>query len=369
MLVALRPFASRFLPGALARLGEACLLGLLPALLVAGALLEAWSKPGGMVDFGIFATAGEDVLAGRSPYPTAAELAGSAGGYLYPPVLAWLIAPLGALSVSSAQLLFVTLSAACIPLALLALGVRDWRCYGAALLAQPVVYSLQIGTAGPLAQLGVAVAWRWRERLVVSGMVVGFLVAVKPFLWPLVLWPLLRGSRSGSGAAVATGFAAATIAWAAIGFAGLGEYPDVVREVAELRASQSYSLTGLLQAAGVSRVVATAVAVVAALALLGWTRRRGSRGERTRDAVTLTACLAAALLASPIVWSHYYVLLLAPIALARPRLAPVWFVPPALFLLPHPSWTDGDPGTIAPLFIVTSIVLAWAWQANFRRAD
>ena len=81
--------------------------------------------------------------------------------------------------------------------------------------------------------------------------------------------------------------------------------------------------------ASTSELVAGAVAVaaVAALVLL---RRRG-------DDVTFGVAVVAALIATPILWNHYLVLLLAPIALARPRLAPLWLLPLVLWATPHPE--------------------------------
>jgi hypothetical protein len=72
---------------------------------------------------------------------------------------------------------------------------------------------------------------------------------------------------------------------------------------------------------------AVAVGVGAALFLL---RRRG-------DEVTFAAAIVSALVATPILWNHYLVLLIAPIALVRPRLAPLWLLPLVLWATPHPE--------------------------------
>ena len=49
-------------------------------------------------------------------------------------------------------------------------------------------------------------------------------------------------------------------------------------------------------------------------------------------------CLAvlAALVVTPLLWLHYLLLLYAPIALYRPRLAPLWFLPLLLWVTPSP---------------------------------
>ena len=51
------------------------------------------------------------------------------------------------------------------------------------------------------------------------------------------------------------------------------------------------------------------------------------RTAREQDVAALTLALAVAFVASPIVWIHYFLLLLVPIALTRPRLPPIWVVP------------------------------------------
>jgi hypothetical protein len=55
------------------------------------------------------------------------------------------------------------------------------------------------------------------------------------------------------------------------------------------------------------------------------------------DAIPFVLAVTAALLLSPIVWIHYYVLLLVPIALSRPRLSGLWFAPFVYWATPQPE--------------------------------
>ena len=65
--------------------------------------------------------------------------------------------------------------------------------------------------------------------------------------------------------------------------------------------------------------------------------------------VRFVLALGAALALTPIVWLHYFALLLVVVALMRPRLGLVWFVPLAMVITPgsgHPTpfetaWTLG----------------------------
>ena len=74
---------------------------------------------------------------------------------------------------------------------------------------------------------------------------------------------------------------------------------------------------GLLVQAGVSDAPARiAMLVVGAVLLAGTWRYR-----------SLALALAAAFALSPIVWLDYFTLAALPLALARPRLTWIWFVP------------------------------------------
>ena len=78
------------------------------------------------------------------------------------------------------------------------------------------------------------------------------------------------------------------------------------------------------------------------------------------DRRALTLALAAGFVLTPILWLHYLVLLIVPIALARPRLSRVWFVPLALTVFEaldwYRGWPSGDGRALASVAIVTALV-------------
>jgi len=74
--------------------------------------------------------------------------------------------------------------------------------------------------------------------------------------------------------------------------------------------------------------------VLAVAAVLG--RRPGG------DRVSFALAVAASLLLTPIVWLHYLLLLLVPLAIARPRLDRAWALTVPLFFLP--GMADGSVG-------------------------
>jgi hypothetical protein len=82
-----------------------------------------------------------------------------------------------------------------------------------------------------------------------------------------------------------------------------------------------------------------------------------SLGRRSKnDATSFTAATVSALLLSPLVWLHYFVLLLVLLAILRPRFGPLWIAPLVLWICPDglagPSWYP------AALLIACSVVIA-----------
>jgi hypothetical protein len=114
-----------------------------------------------------------------------------------------------------------------------------------------------------------------------------------------------------------------------IGFAGLQGYPHLLRVLSRVEAVQSYSLVGLFRLEGGTATALTALLMAAVVVAVVFAAR-GPEGDRR----ALTVAVAGALLATPVLWLHYLVLLFVPIALARPRLSALWFAPLAFWLTP-----------------------------------
>lgn len=339
-------------------------------------------------DFGyVFVAAGDDVLAGRTPYMDADDFEGPPQApYAYPPVLAIAVTPLSALpeQVRGAFLPGVLFSLVLIGAmvgALLLLGVRDWRCYPVALLAPFTLESIEYGAVGPLLTLLVALGWRYRDRAPVAAGASGLLVVLKLFLWPVLAWLVFtRRFRAAAGGFVLGGLLA-LVSWAVIGFQGLLDYPRLLRKLVDVEAENSYSAFALLRVAGVPEVAAQALVAVAGIALLGLAWRSANDSSLTaldRDRRSLGLVLAAALVLTPILWLHYLVLLYVPIALARPRLSAVWFVPLALTVLEwrdwYRGWPRGDVGALLSVAIAVALVLVVtlhgrAGSVDARRAE
>ena len=252
------------------------------------------------------------------------------------------------------------LSLAAIAAALWLLGTRDWRCYALAAVYPITRSAVDLGTIGPFLLLAVAVVWRWRDRVARAGAAVGAAVALKLFLWPLAVWLALTRRYRAALAAVVFAALFVLVPWAALGFDGLTGYPGLLRHLAADEATSSYSLVALGVRVHLPESVATVFSLLAAAALLGAALRVARderRDPRERDVATLTLVLAAALAASPIVWVHYLILVVVPLALARPRLSLLWFLPLAYYPLGESAWPAGDAGKLGLAFVVTLTLL------------
>ena len=161
----------------------------------------------------------------------------------------------------------------------------------------------------------LAVVWRTRERFPFAGLTLGVALALKFFLWPLVIW--LAALRRWRDAALAACFASVTLLLL-LPFISLPEYARLLRRLGQTFDQDSYTPFGL--ALPTRRVRS---------------RRAGhhhrARHRRPRDrlaaAQSFVLFVAAALMLSPIVWLDYYAVLAVPLAIVRPRLSPIWLLP------------------------------------------
>jgi hypothetical protein len=114
----------------------------------------------------------------------------------------------------------------------------------------------------------------------------------------------------------------------------------------------SYSPVALLGLSGTPATVLS-FALVGITVLAVGLSARGADGDRRSFAIAI----AGSLLATPVLWLHYFALLLVPIALYRPRLSGLWFVPLALWLTPA-SHANGSLWKIALALAVLAVVMA-----------
>lgn len=312
-------------------------------------------------DLAVFLHAAGKVMHLDSPYAFRADET-----YAYPPALAFLAAPLHPLGAGAATLVWTLAALGALSGSLWLLGVRDWRCYAVAFALPFTRSAIDLGTVGPLLLLAVAAAWRWRNQVVRPAAALAVGVALKLYLWPLVAWPALLGRVRTSVLAVAIAVAAILLPWAVLGFAGLGGYPGLLRHLSRDEASSSYSVIALSVRAHLPETVGVVLSLLVGGALLVAAGAVARTRARRNEAVVLTLCVAAALAVSPIVWIHYFVLLLVPLALTQPRFSLLWLVPFAYYPLGEHTWPAGDARKLGLALVTTCVVLAAAVVRGLR---
>lgn len=302
-------------------------------------------------DFAIFRKAAVSLLHGHSPYvaPSPAALA-HFDKFVYPPVAGVLFWPFTAFPSGVARGLMFFASVAAVIGALRLLRVADWRCYSVALVSAPTVNSLGVGAITSYLLLGTALAWRYRENAAVAAVATAFTAVLKLFLWPIAVWLVVTRRWRASVLCAAVAVVLLLGGWAIIGFAGLRSYPTLIHVLGEVEGPVSYSLVALFGLTGSAQTVAT---VVLSLAVVGavWLAARRPGGDRRAFALAVLGSLVA----TPLLWLHYLLLLFVPIALYRPRLSGLWFVPLVLWATPT-THSHGITWRIALDLVVVAVV-------------
>jgi alpha-1,2-mannosyltransferase/arabinofuranan 3-O-arabinosyltransferase len=230
------------------------------------------------------------------------------------------------------------------------------------LLSSPLLATLALGQIYPVLALGLVAAWvaDRRDRQEISGAVLGLVVALKPSLLPVLLWPLARRRLKALVAALISGGVATLLGVIVL---GLGETLDYIGVLKEQPVSAYWDNASLPSAAArlftenpYAQNVATLpwmVGIGFALGIIAivLTAMRVRHGPE----VGLWALVAASLLASPIAW-HNYLVLLGPgilVLLARGRAATA-FLLLALQSIPA-QWPLiwNDKGTVAASLAMT----------------
>jgi alpha-1,2-mannosyltransferase len=286
-----------------------------------------------MQDFMAVRSGAKDVVHGVSPYPAAnAAAIAKASSLVYPPFTAYVFVPFALVPYTVGACAYIVLLLAAVPAAIWLVGVRDWRCYGVVFLWAPLLACLRVGALGPVLVLLAACAWRYRDRAVVAGLILAVVISLKLFLWPLAFW--LLATRRWRASAATVGFTAAALfgPFMPLGTHVLRTYPHLLQVLDGVFGPVSFSSVALLEALGASPHAAEAGVVCLGVLLLVLLAVIAGGKDGDRRAFVLG--IGASLLLSPIVWTHYYVLLALPLALTRPRLSRAWLIPLVLWTAP-----------------------------------
>jgi glycosyl transferase family 87 len=331
------------------RTAELFFLGVLPVVVLALALAAYWADNRLALDFHweLYPQA-ELVREGQPAFDTPDAYLEDRANLIWPIAAVLPVVPLTLIGPDAADWVATFSTIATLFAALFVLNVRDWRVYGVTLLWPAVIDAYQTGNASLPITLLVALMWRYRSRPGVAGGALGLAVAVKFFVWPLVVWLFAIGRRR---AAVVAAVVATTSITLMVPFTDLGDYVQLISKLRREFEHDVYTPFALLTNLGVPDTAARAITVALGLAVLVLAWRRRSLG----------LAVAATLLLSPIVWRHFFTLLIIPLALSRPRFDVMWLIPIGLWL--GAGTFNGAPWqTAAVLALVTLTFALCEWR-------
>jgi hypothetical protein len=290
----------------------------------------------------------EAIVHGRDPYPDPAAAITVTANAIWPIAAVLPAVPLTAVPAAAADWIATFFVLACLVGALLTLGVRDWRIYGVTLLWPSVIDAYQTANVTLPLMLLVAIMWRYRDRRAMAGVALGVALALKFFLWPVVLWLVATGRRGA--AAISAAIAVASLALL-VPWIGILDYVRLLRKLGATFDGLSYTPYALLLDLGAPSAIARAVTLLLGGAVIAVAWRRRSLG----------LAVAAALCLSPIVWRHFFAFLAVPLAISRPRFDRAWLLPLGLWVAP--GTLNGDTWqTASVLALAAATVAVCEWR-------
>ncbi len=260
--------------------------------------------------------------------------------YLWTVLAGWIMAPFAWLP--HGYLIVVALEVLGVVVAPLLLGVRDWRLIALCLAWPTSVSSIQTGNITVLVTVLLAATWHDRARAR-AGLWAGLAVGVKLFAWPVLVW--LAATRRWRALGLALGVQLVTLL-ITLPYISPGSYWRFELGVDRTDSGRSITLDALVRQLGGSPNAGQAVALAVGLAIL-WKGRR-----------ELGWVVVSMLVLSPVVWIHYFGLLVIPLGLWSSSRR-VWCIP-MLLVLAAPQGNGGLWRTAAALG-VAGIAAGVAW--------
>jgi alpha-1,2-mannosyltransferase len=309
---------------------------------------------------------GREILDGHSPYLLHSwrQLLLAGNAFVVPPLLGELSIPFSVLPFHVALPLWNLLSACGLAAALKIVGVRDGRVYLLAACSFPFMSSQIMGQPDGLFALAAAVAWRYRDSWP-GAVAVGVVIAAKLLAWPLLLWFLITRRFRSLLVSVSSAAVLLLLSWAPIGFKGLLGYPRLLAEDARGFETRSHSFVALAMRLGVPAGLSTGLAIAVAIAVVA-AMVRAARGS---DLGWFAAAITFGLLVSPVLWTHYLVLLLVPLAISRPRFDWVWVLTGTAFALSPVEPAHGWQIAVVLLATITIAVMTGSAAQAMRRPN
>jgi hypothetical protein len=276
-------------------------------------LLSAGSTLG--YDYQAYANAADRLIHGQALYDTSVSVSGGFLFYYYPPPFVLIALPFALLPASIGPAVWIGAMAGAFLVGVALLPVRRdvrWAIVLLGGLSWPLAYSLKLGQVGPLLFLLFAAAWHWLDRPVRLGTAIalGAIVKIQPAI--VLIWAALSRRWRTIGVAVLVLAAAALVSTLLTGFSTWADYVEVLRRVsAPVTTPHNFTPGAIAFQLGAPEALASAIQLattIAVLAVIAWTALRSPA-----EVGFLTAATASQLL-SPVLWDHYAMLLLLPVA-------------------------------------------------------
>ena len=266
-------------------------------------------------DFLAYHQAIERVTSGSPLYDMSYTETGGFGLFYYPPTFAPLLLPFALLAAGPATWAWIGLSlvAFVVGVAILPVSrsVRWWILLLAG-LSFPFVYAVKLGQVGPILFLAFAIGWRGSDDPIRLGSSAAAGAAIKLQPGFVLVWALLTGRFRAVAVGAAVLLALAVVATLLVGPGAWSDFLVLIRTVTNpittdrnlTPGAVAYQLGASADAAGILQLVNTIAVIAAFLAAIRW----------AGDEASYLVAVIASQLVSPILWDHYAMLLLLPVA-------------------------------------------------------
>ena len=282
-------------------------LGLTATLAVAGDTLG--------FDFLAYHQAAARLLAGQPLYDMSYTQTGGFGLFYYPPTFAPFLLPFGILSATTATWSWIAISIGAFVIGVAAMPTSRTVHWTTLLLAGwsfPFVYGVKLGQVGPVLFCLFALGWRWLDRQIPLGIVGALGAAIKLQPGLVLVWALLTLRLRAVLAGASTLIVLAVLTTVLAGPDAWSDFLTLIRTVSDpIRTAHNFTPGAIAFAAGSSpelagliQLASTVGVVVLLLMSIRW----------ATDEASYMIAVVASQLVSPIVWDHYAMLLLLPVA-------------------------------------------------------
>jgi Glycosyltransferase family 87 len=266
-------------------------------------------------DFEAYRLAVEHLRAGQSMYDLNATSMGASGLFFYPPPFALLVLPFAVIPGDLGIAIWTWALIAASVAAIVIMPVSTRTRYVVLLLAAlswPLVYAIKLGQVGSVLLLLFAVAWRWLDRPWPFGLAtgIGTVIKLQPAL--VIAWAVVTGRRQAAAIGIGVFLVLAAIITIWAGTQPWLDWLAVLGNVSRpVLAENDQGLGRHAFLAGVPQTTATLIHYANVAAVIVVTFVAVLRGT---PVASFMAVVVASQFVSPVLWDHYALLLLLPVA-------------------------------------------------------